>query len=76
MGMILCSTPCFCEVDILADLQLQVNFFGRRIYIMVNEICGTLIVLFMQKAAIKKMDMQASKEFLVELKVSNKLNFL
>ncbi|KAL8155294.1 hypothetical protein AgCh_000606 [Apium graveolens] len=73
VGMILCSTPYFCEVDILADLQLQVNIFGRRIYIMVNEICGTLKVLFMQKAAIKKMDMQASKEFLVKLKEAHEI---
>ncbi|KAL8146358.1 hypothetical protein AgCh_004195 [Apium graveolens] len=43
VGMILCSTPCFCEVDILADLQLQVNFFGRRIYIMeAHEIFGNV----------------------------------
>ncbi|KAL8156028.1 hypothetical protein AgCh_001194 [Apium graveolens] len=43
VGMILCSMPCLCEVDILADLQLQVNFFGRRIYIMeAHEIFGNV----------------------------------
>lgn len=55
----------------LADLQLQVNFFDRCIYSVV-----TLIVLFMQKAAIKKMDMQASKEFLAELKVLTNVHHL
>lgn len=43
---------------------------------MLDIICGMLIVVLVQKAAIKKMDMQASKEFLAELKVLTNVHHL